>query len=61
MHKHIRKATVLGSGVMGSGIAAHLANIGIPVPVARYCAERFDKGRGKKGADEGQSGGAQAG
>ncbi|MGQ0454660.1 3-hydroxyacyl-CoA dehydrogenase NAD-binding domain-containing protein, partial [Bacillus sp. SS-TM] len=22
--------TVLGSGVMGSGIAAHLANIGIP-------------------------------
>ncbi|MEC0598864.1 3-hydroxyacyl-CoA dehydrogenase NAD-binding domain-containing protein [Bacillus spizizenii] len=31
MHKHIRKAAVLGSGVMGSGIAAHLANIGIPV------------------------------
>jgi 3-hydroxyacyl-CoA dehydrogenase len=26
----IRKAAVLGSGVMGSGIAAHLANIGIP-------------------------------
>ncbi len=49
MHKHIRKATVLGSGVMGSGIAAHLANIGIPVLFARYCAERFDKGRGKKG------------
>nr|WGD75472.1 3-hydroxyacyl-CoA dehydrogenase NAD-binding domain-containing protein [Bacillus subtilis] len=59
MHKHIRKATVLGSGVMGSGIAAHLANIGIPVLFARYCAERFDKGRGKKGADEGQSGGAR--
>ncbi|MDI3410901.1 3-hydroxyacyl-CoA dehydrogenase NAD-binding domain-containing protein [Bacillus sonorensis] len=31
MVKHIRKAAVLGSGVMGSGIAAHLANIGIPV------------------------------
>lgn len=27
---HIKKAAVLGSGVMGSGIAAHLANIGIP-------------------------------
>ena len=26
----IEKAAVLGSGVMGSGIAAHLANIGIP-------------------------------
>ncbi|WP_416828499.1 3-hydroxyacyl-CoA dehydrogenase NAD-binding domain-containing protein [Ectobacillus polymachus] len=26
----IQKAAVLGSGVMGSGIAAHLANIGIP-------------------------------
>ena len=28
---HIRKAAVIGSGVMGSAIAAHLANIGIPV------------------------------
>ena len=27
----IRKVAVLGSGVMGSGIAAHLANAGIPV------------------------------
>ena len=27
----LKKAAVLGSGVMGSGIAAHLANIGIPV------------------------------
>ncbi|OPH47293.1 3-hydroxyacyl-CoA dehydrogenase [Paenibacillus ferrarius] len=27
----IRKAAVIGSGVMGSGIAAHLANVGIPV------------------------------
>ncbi|OMP67837.1 3-hydroxyacyl-CoA dehydrogenase/enoyl-CoA hydratase family protein [Domibacillus epiphyticus] len=30
MVQHIRKAAVIGSGVMGSGIAAHLANIGIP-------------------------------
>ncbi|MDZ5713581.1 3-hydroxyacyl-CoA dehydrogenase/enoyl-CoA hydratase family protein [Jeotgalibacillus haloalkalitolerans] len=28
--RHIQKAVVIGSGVMGSGIAAHLANIGIP-------------------------------
>jgi 3-hydroxyacyl-CoA dehydrogenase len=31
MSRHIKKAAVLGSGIMGSGIAAHLANIGIPV------------------------------
>lgn len=31
MVQQIKKAAVLGSGVMGSGIAAHLANIGIPV------------------------------
>ncbi len=30
MVQSIRKAAVLGSGVMGSGIAAHLANVGIP-------------------------------
>jgi len=31
MSLRIRKAAVLGAGVMGSGIAAHLANAGIPV------------------------------
>ncbi|ALC82296.1 MULTISPECIES: 3-hydroxyacyl-CoA dehydrogenase/enoyl-CoA hydratase family protein [Bacillus] len=31
MKRHIGKAAVIGSGVMGSGIAAHLANTGIPV------------------------------
>ncbi|MDN4608808.1 3-hydroxyacyl-CoA dehydrogenase/enoyl-CoA hydratase family protein [Sporosarcina highlanderae] len=31
MAYQIKKAAVLGSGVMGSSIAAHLANIGIPV------------------------------
>ncbi|KIL43721.1 3-hydroxyacyl-CoA dehydrogenase/enoyl-CoA hydratase family protein [Jeotgalibacillus campisalis] len=30
MVRQIQKAAVIGSGVMGSGIAAHLANIGIP-------------------------------
>lgn len=46
MIQSIRKAAVLGSGVMGSGIAAHLANIGIPtllldiVPVQLTDAEK---------------------
>ncbi|XID92338.1 3-hydroxyacyl-CoA dehydrogenase NAD-binding domain-containing protein [Paenibacillaceae bacterium WGS1546] len=31
MNKPIRTAAVIGSGVMGSGIAAHLANVGISV------------------------------
>src|SRR5436190_11770313 len=30
MTYQIRKAAVLGAGVMGAGIAAHLANVGIP-------------------------------
>ena len=29
--RHIRKAAVLGSGVMGSRIACHFANIGLEV------------------------------
>ena len=28
---HVRRATVIGAGVMGSAIAAHLANSGVPV------------------------------
>ncbi len=31
MNRHIRRVTVLGSGVMGSGIACHLAGIGVEV------------------------------
>ena len=31
MRKPIRRAAVIGAGVMGSGIAAHIANAGIPV------------------------------
>jgi 3-hydroxyacyl-CoA dehydrogenase len=30
MKRHVRKAAVLGSGVMGSAVAAHFANAGIP-------------------------------
>lgn len=31
MNKHIRKVAVIGSGIMGSGIACHFANIGVEV------------------------------
>ena len=31
MVKNIKKVAVLGSGIMGSGIACHLANIGLEV------------------------------
>ena len=31
MEYHIHKAVVIGSGTMGAAIAAHLANIGVPV------------------------------
>lgn len=31
MKKHIKKVAVIGSGIMGSGIAAHFANIGVEV------------------------------
>ena len=31
MNKHINKVAVLGSGVMGAQIAAHLANVQVPV------------------------------
>ncbi|TCP55599.1 3-hydroxyacyl-CoA dehydrogenase [Tumebacillus sp. BK434] len=30
MERKIRKVAVIGSGVMGAGIAAHLANVGVP-------------------------------
>ncbi len=31
MKKHIRKIAIIGSGIMGSGIACHFANIGVEV------------------------------
>ena len=31
MNKHINKVAVIGSGIMGSGIACHFANIGVEV------------------------------
>ena len=35
MTYHISRAAVIGAGIMGAGIAAHLANVGIPVTAPR--------------------------
>ncbi|CEG28759.1 3-hydroxyacyl-CoA dehydrogenase NAD-binding protein [Bacillus sp. B-jedd] len=45
----IKKAAVLGSGVMGSGIAAHLANIGIPTLVLDIVPREPNKAEQAKG------------
>ena len=44
----IRRAAVIGAGVMGSGIAAHIANAGVPVAASTWCrsARRAPLSRG---------------
>jgi 3-hydroxyacyl-CoA dehydrogenase len=49
MIQRIKKAAVLGSGVMGSGIAAHLANIGIPVLLLDIVPRELNDDEVKKG------------
>jgi len=49
MVKRIKRAAVLGSGVMGSGIAAHLANIGIPVLLLDIVPRELNEEELKKG------------
>ncbi|MBO1510900.1 3-hydroxyacyl-CoA dehydrogenase/enoyl-CoA hydratase family protein [Metabacillus bambusae] len=49
MSQFIKKAAVLGSGVMGSGIAAHLANIGIPVLLLDIVPRELNEDEIKKG------------
>ena len=39
---HIEKVAVIGSGVMGSGIAAHVANAGFPVSLLDIVPEGSD-------------------
>ncbi|HLR59771.1 MAG TPA: 3-hydroxyacyl-CoA dehydrogenase NAD-binding domain-containing protein [Pseudogracilibacillus sp.] len=43
MSHKIKRAAVLGSGVMGSGIAAHLANIGIPTIMLDVVPKELNK------------------
>ncbi len=46
---NIQKVAVLGSGVMGSGIAAHLANIGIPTLLLDIAPRELTKDEEAKG------------
>lgn len=49
LNLQIKKAAVLGSGVMGSGIAAHLANLGIPVKLLDIVPRELSGDEQKKG------------
>jgi 3-hydroxyacyl-CoA dehydrogenase len=49
MERKIRKAAVLGSGVMGAGIAAHLANVGIPTYLLDIVPRELTEEESKKG------------
>ncbi len=47
--KEIRRAAVLGAGVMGANIAAHLANVGIPVYLMDIVPKELTDEESKKG------------
>ena len=49
MVRNIQKAAVLGSGVMGAGIAAHLANVGIPTLLLDIVPRELTEAQQKKG------------
>ncbi|MFE8702305.1 3-hydroxyacyl-CoA dehydrogenase NAD-binding domain-containing protein [Cytobacillus sp. FJAT-54145] len=49
LNQQIKKAAVLGSGVMGSGIAAHLANIGIPTLLLDIVPRELTEAESQKG------------
>lgn len=49
MLKRIGKVAVLGSGVMGSGIAAHLVNVGIPTLLLDIVPRELNEVEQKKG------------
>ncbi|MED2971154.1 3-hydroxyacyl-CoA dehydrogenase/enoyl-CoA hydratase family protein [Fictibacillus sp. B-59209] len=48
----IQKAAVLGSGVMGAGIAAHLANVGIPTLLLDMVPRELSEAEKAKGITE---------
>src|SRR5690625_421998 len=49
MKHSIKRAAVLGSGVMGSGIAAHLANVGIPTIMLDIAPRELTKAEEQQG------------
>ena len=52
MSRRIEKAAVLGAGVMGATIAAHLANVGIPTCLLDIVPFELGEEEKKKGWDE---------
>ena len=44
---NIKNVVVIGSGTMGSGIAAQLCNAGIPVTLIRFKDRNFRKSKKK--------------
>ncbi|RDY70889.1 3-hydroxyacyl-CoA dehydrogenase [Halobacillus trueperi] len=49
MNHKIKRAAVLGSGVMGAGIAAHLANVGIPTLMMDIVPRELTDAEAEKG------------
>ncbi len=49
MKRHIKKVAVIGSGIMGSGIACHFANIGVEVLLLDIVPRELNKLEEKKG------------
>ena len=48
MNKNISKVAVLGSGIMGSGIACHFANIGVEVLLLDICPRELNENEVKQ-------------
>ena len=53
MSYKIKKAAVLGSGVMGSGIACHLANVGIDVLMLDILPKDLEKNKNRNSVSDG--------
>ena len=51
MNKPIRRVAVLGAGVMGAGIAAHIANAGLPVLLLDIVPPKIKEGATKSDRD----------
>ena len=49
MNKHIKRVAVIGSGIMGSGIACHFANIGVQVLLLDIVPQELNEVEKKKG------------
>ena len=49
MKRTIKKVAVIGSGIMGSGIACHFANIGVEVLLLDIVPRELTEAEAKKG------------